>query len=132
MEICLRSTSICSSVMTLTYPPNPSPPPALSSGAAAAAAALVLSPQSITDHPLATGRTKWPGSEGGHATGIGKVARCLCSGMELRMEGNRPVRQAPGWSLGGDAGGGWRHRDSTRPRVHASLTSARLGIARAG
>jgi hypothetical protein len=66
-------------------------------------------------HPLATGRTKWPGSEGGHATGIGKVARCLCSGMELRKEGNRPVRQAPRLeSLGGDAGGGWL----ATPRQH--------------
>jgi hypothetical protein len=44
------------------------------------------------------------------------VARYLCSGMELRKEGNRPVRQAPGW------------RRLATARVHATR-NGRLGHA---
>jgi len=44
------------------------------------------------------------------------VARYLCRGMELRKEGNRPVRQAPGW------------RRLATARVHATR-NGRLGHA---
>jgi hypothetical protein len=125
MEICLRSTSICSSVMTLTYPASPSAPPALSSAAAAAAAAeaLVLSTHSIPDDPRTARRYRMhemAGSEGGHAIEIGKVTRYLCCGMGLREEENRPVRQAPGWRRCG--------RRPATARVHATR-QGRLGYA---
>jgi hypothetical protein len=109
MEICFRSTSICPSVITLTYPSG-SPPPLLSSPSAEAAA-LALSPHSMAPADrYRTGTRDWELGKSLLYSGMElcKEGNPLDSGIELRKEGDRPVRQAASW------------RRRTRTRVHAA------------